>query len=149
LVWVCRYSQQAIMGKMNMRLKGALNGFKRLLFVAFGLIFLGLGIVGYVLPGMPGTIWLIIAAALFVRSSDRLYNFVVKNRLFGRQVGDFLETGAMRLKAKIISVVSVWAFSLISIFLTPYTWLFKGPVLILAIVGTIYITSRPTRRNSV
>ena len=137
------------MGKMNIRLKGALNRFKRVLFVTFGLIFLGLGIVGYVLPGMPGTIWLIIAAALFVRSSDRLYNFVVKNRLFGRQIGDFLETGAMLLKAKIISIVSMWAFSLISIFLTPYTWLFKGPVLILAIVGTIYILSRPTRRNSV
>ena len=132
-----------------MRLKGALNKFKRFLFVTFGLIFLVLGIIGYVLPGMPGTIWLIIAAALFLRSSDRLYNFVVKNRLFGRQVGDFLETGAMPLRAKIISVGSVWTFSLISIFLTPYTWLFKGPVLILAIVGTIYITSRPTRRNSV
>ena len=135
--------------RMDIRLKGALNRFKRLLFVCFGLIFLGLGIIGYVLPGMPGTIWLIIAAALFLRSSDRLYNLVVKNRLFGRQVGDFLETGAMPLRAKIISVVSVWTFSLISIFLTPYTWLFKGPVLILAIVGTIYITSRPTRRKSV
>jgi len=134
---------------MNKRLKDALDRFKRLLFVTFGLIFLGLGIIGYVLPGMPGTIWLIIAAALFVRSSDRLYNFVVKNRLFGRHVKDFLETGAMPLKAKIISVVSIWIFSLISIFLAPYTWLFKGPVLILAIVGTIYITSRPTRRNSV
>ena len=133
---------------MNIRLKGALNRFKRLLFVIVGLIFLVLGIIGYVLPGMPGTIWLIIAAALFVRSSDRLYNFVVKNRLFGRQVESFLETGAMPLRAKIISVVSVWTFSLISILLTPYTWLFKGPVLILAIVGTIYITSRPTRRNS-
>jgi hypothetical protein len=134
---------------MNTRLKGLVNKFKRLLLVTFGLIFLGLGIIGYVLPGMPGTIWLIIAAALFVRSSDRLYNFVVNNRLFGRQVGDFLETGAMPLRAKIISVGSVWTFSLISILLTPYTWLFKGTVLVLAIVGTIYITSRPTRRNVV
>ena len=131
------------------RVRIVLQKFKKLLLVTIGLIFLGLGIIGYVLPGLPGTIFLIIAATLFVRSSDRLYNFVVKNRLFGRQVGDFLETGAMPLKAKIISVVSIWIFSLISIFLAPYTWLFKGPVLILAIVGTIYITSRPTRRNSV
>ena len=134
---------------MNIRLKGALTRAKRLLFITFGLVFLGLGIIGFVLPGMPGTIWLIIAAALFVRSSDRLYNVVVKNRLFGRQVRDFLETGAMPLRAKVISVVSIWMFSLISILLTPYTWFFKGPVLILAIVGTVYITSRPTRRNSV
>jgi hypothetical protein len=134
---------------MNIRVKGALTRAKRLLFITFGLVFLGLGIIGFVLPGMPGTIWLIIAAALFVRSSDRLYNVVVKNRLFGRQVRDFLETGAMPLRAKVISVVSIWMFSLISILLTPYTWFFKGPVLILAIVGTVYITSRPTRRNSV
>ena len=134
---------------MNIRLKGALTRAKRLLFVTFGLVFFGLGIIGFVLPGMPGTIWLIIAAALFVRSSDRLYNVVIKNRLFGRQVRDFLETGAMPLRAKVISVVSIWMFSLISILLTPYTWFFKGPVLILAIIGTVYITSRPTRRNSV
>lgn len=131
---------------MNTRLKVALNRFKRLVFVTFGLIFLGLGIVGYVLPGMPGTIWLIIAAALFVRSSDRLYKFVVNNRLFGRQVADFLDTGAIPFRVKIISVFSMWIFTLISILLSPYNWYFKGTVLGLAIVGTIYITTRPTRR---
>ena len=131
-----------------MPLSKALDKFKKLLLVTVGLICLGLGIVGYVLPGLPGTIFLIIAAALFVRSSDRLYNFVVNNRFFGRQVETFLRTGAMPLKAKILSLVSMWAFSFISIFLTPYTWLFKIPILILAIVGTVYILSRPTSKNS-
>ena len=128
-------------------LRKTLDRFKKLLLVTMGLICLGLGIVGYVLPGLPGTIFLIIAAALFVRSSDRLYKFVVNNRLFGRQVEEYLRTGAMPLKAKIISLVSMWAFSFISIFLTPYTWLFKIPVLILAIVGTVYILSRPTTKT--
>ena len=128
-------------------LRKTLDRFKKLLLVTMGLICLGLGIVGYVLPGLPGTIFLIIAATLFVRSSDRLYNFVVNNRLFGRQVAGFLRTGAMPLKAKIMSLVSMWAFSFISIFLTPYTWLFKIPVFILAIVGTVYILSRPTTKT--
>tara|TARA_B100001013_G_scaffold196167_1_gene118600 strand:+ start:369 stop:713 length:345 start_codon:yes stop_codon:yes gene_type:complete len=105
---------------------------------------LGLGIVGYFMPGLPGTIWLIIAAAFFVRSSDRLYNFVVQNRLFGRQVKTFLETGAVPLKAKIMSVVSIWIFSTASIFLAPYGWLFDVPVLLLSIAGTIFLISRPT-----
>ena len=124
-----------------------IDRFKKLIFIILGLICLGLGIIGYVLPGLPGTIWLIIAAALFVRSSDRLYNFVVKNRLFGRQVSDFLKTGAMPLKAKIFSLGSMWTFTMISIFLTPYSWLFKIPILLLAIAGTIYILSRPTARK--
>ena len=131
-----------------MPLRKVLDRFKRLLLLTIGLICLGLGIVGYVLPGLPGTIFLIIAAALFVRSSDRLYKFVVNNRLFGRQVEEYLRTGAMPLKAKIISLVSMWIFTFISVFLTPYTWLFKIPILILAIVGTVYILSRPTGKNS-
>ena len=129
-------------------LRKTLNKFKKLVLVTIGLLCLGLGIVGYVLPGLPGTIFLIIAAALFVRSSDRLYNVVVSNRFFGRQVETFLRTGAMSAKAKILSLGSMWVFSLISIFLTPYTWLFKIPILILAIVGTVYILSRPTGKNS-
>ena len=129
-------------------LRKALDKFKKLLLVTIGLICLGIGIVGYVLPGLPGTIFLIIAAALFVRSSDRLYKIVISNRFFGRQVEAFLRTGAMPLKAKILSLVSMWIFSFISIFLTPYTWLFKIPILLLAIVGTAYILSRPTEKNS-
>ena len=127
-----------------MRLSIILGKLKRLALISLGLVCLGLGIIGYVMPGLPGTIWLIIAAMLFVRSSDRLYNFVVKNRLFGRQVKTFLETGAIPLRAKIMSVVSVWVFSTASLFLAPYGWLFDVPVLLLAIAGTIFIVSRPT-----
>ena len=118
---------------------------KKLVYTSLGLVCLALGIVGYVLPGLPGTIFLIIAASLFVRSSDRLYNFVVQNKLFGRQVKEFLESGAMPLKAKITALISIWIFSIASVFLAPYILLFHLFVLVLAIVGTIYIVSRPTK----
>ena len=127
-----------------MRVRIIFRSLKRLALISLGLVCLGLGIVGYVMPGLPGTIWLIISAALFVRSSDRLYNFVVQNRLFGRQVKTFLETGAIPLKAKIMSLVSIWIFSTASLLLAPYGWLFDVPVLLLAIAGTIFIISRPT-----
>lgn len=121
---------------------------KKLIFVSLGLVCLVLGIIGYVMPGLPGTIWLIVAAWLFVRSSDRLYNFVVQNRLFGRQVREFLETGGMPLRAKFAALISMWIFSIASVYLAPYGLLFDLPVLGLAIVGTIYIVSRPTNTTS-
>ena len=124
-----------------------LSRFKKFVLISVGLICLTLGIIGYVMPGLPGTIFLIIAATLFVRSSDRLYSFVVNNRMFGHQVSEFLETGAMRLKAKFISLGSMWIFSIISIFLTPYSLIFKVSILLLAIAGTIYIVSRGTIKN--
>ena len=64
--------------------------------------------------------------------------------MFGRPVKSFLETGSMPARAKIISVSCIWLFSLVSM-LAPYdlVW-FKVPIIVLALVGTWYILSRPT-----
>jgi len=117
----------------------------KLIFVLFGLVFLAIGIAGYILPGLPGTIFLIISAGLFVRSSPKLYAFVTQNRLFGRQLREYLETGFMPLRAKILSLSSIWVFSTISILWAPYGWIFNVVILILALAGSIYILSKPTR----
>ena len=120
----------------------------RLIFVFFGLVFLAIGIAGYILPGLPGTIFLIISAGLFVRSSPKLYTFVVQNRLFGKQIQEYYATGAIPLRAKILSISSIWAFSTISIIWAPYEWIFDLVILILALAGTAYILSKPTRIKS-
>ena len=124
-----------------------LSRIKRYIFICLGLLFLSLGIVGFLVPGLPGTIWLIVAATFFVRSSEKLYNFVVQNKYFGQPVRDFLETGSMSIRAKVFSLGSMWIFTSISVFWAPYGWLFfKLPVLLLALAGTIYILSRSTKK---
>lgn len=130
-----------------MPVRNVLLGLKKLILITIGLVCLALGILGYILPGLPGTIFLIIAATLFVKSSDRLYNFVIRNKLFGRQVRKFMESGEMSLKAKILSVSSIWVFSGGSVIFGPYGWLFNIPILLLAVAGTIYIASRPTENS--
>ena len=122
--------------------------FKKIILIILGLICLGLGIIGYIMPGLPGTIWLIISASFFFRSSERLYNFVVQNRMFGKTVKDFLETGSMSRRSKVLSLGSMWIFSIASIIMAPYGWLFDIPVSLLTIAGTIYILSRPTTQLS-
>ena len=127
-----------------------INRIKVYLLYAAGFVFLGLGIAGYVLPGLPGTIFLILSAGGFVRSNDRMYRWVTEHRIFGKPVKRFLETGGMPLRAKLISISCIWIFSAISVFLTDYDalfYLFKGAVVFLAIVGTWYILSRPTVRS--
>ena len=131
-----------------MGLLRALDKLKKIVLIVVGLLCLALGILGYIVPGLPGTIWLIISATLFVRSSDRLYNFVIRNKVFGNQVRGFLETGEMPMKAKILSLVSMWAFTFLSVIFAPYDWRFKVPILVLAIAGTAYILTRPTQSSS-
>ena len=122
---------------------------RRYLFYCAGFLLLGLGLAGYFLPGLPGTIFLILAAACFLRSNQRMYRWVTEHKIFGKPVKRFLETGSMPVRAKVISVGCVWIFSSISI-IAPYHWLwFKGPVVILALIGTWYILSRPVDRRKI
>ena len=116
---------------------------RKYLLYCIGLVFVGVGIAGYVLPGLPGTIFLILAAGCFLRSNERMYVWVTEHRLFGKLVKNYMETGGMPRRAKVISVTCVWVFSSISLF-SPYNWIFKILVLALAVIGTWFILSRPT-----
>lgn len=135
-------------GQYKMSTLSILRKIKKLVLVSLGLLFLGLGIIGYVLPGLPGTIWLIISATFFVRSSERLYRFVTRNRIFGSQIKNFLDTGAMPRRAKVMAVSFMWLFSMISVLFAPYGWLFDLLIIALAVAGTIYVLSRPHRTST-
>ena len=113
-----------------------------------GLLFLGLGIAGYILPGLPGTIFLIISASCFVRSNDRMYRWVTEHRIFGKLIKNYLETGSMPIRAKVISVLSMWVFTGVSLWVPEYGLLFKIPIFSLAIIGTWYILSRKSSTDS-
>jgi uncharacterized membrane protein YbaN (DUF454 family) len=127
------------------RISCNLDSIKRIVFYILGMFFVGLGIAGYILPGLPGTVFLILAAACFVRSNDRMYKWVTEHKLFGAPVKTFLETGGIPYRIKIIAVLSIIIFSSISLFAAPYSMIFfKLPVALLAIIGIGYICTRPT-----
>tara|TARA_B100000029_G_scaffold156286_2_gene151571 strand:+ start:279 stop:689 length:411 start_codon:yes stop_codon:yes gene_type:complete len=119
---------------------------KKYIYYCAGFLFLGIGIAGYVLPGLPGTIFLILAAGCFMRSNRKMYLWVTNHRVFGKLIKDFLETGAMPLKAKVISISCIWIFTALSLY-APYNWIFKVSVLSVALIGTWYILSRPTSKR--
>ena len=112
-----------------------------------GLLFIGLGIAGYILPGLPGTIFLIISASCFVRSNDRMYRWVTEHRVFGKLIKNYLETGSMPVRAKVISVLFIWVFTGFSLWVPEYGLLFKVPITSLAVIGTWYILSRTSSRG--
>jgi len=120
---------------------------KYLLYLS-GLLFLGLGIAGYVLPGLPGTIFLIISASCFARSNDRMYRWVTEHRILGKLVKNYLETGSMPIRAKVISILSLGIFTGVSLWVPEYGLLFKIPIISLAIIGTWYILSRKSSTDS-
>ena len=82
----------------------------KILFAILGCIALALGIVGIFLPLLPTTPFLLLAAALWVRSSPRLYGWLLSHRRLGGYIR------AIPLRAKIFSIVLMWAAMLYCIF---------------------------------
>jgi uncharacterized membrane protein YbaN (DUF454 family) len=100
----------------------ALSYLKKWTLVISGIIALGLGVLGIFLPLLPTTVFLLIAAACFARSSDRLYDWLLTHKWFGPYIRNWREHKAMPVKSKIVILVLLWvtlsfsAFWVIDIF---------------------------------
>ena len=117
------------------------------LLITFGTIFLGLGIIGVFVPVLPTTPFLLLSAACYVRSSNRLYTWLINHKLFGKFVKDFRESKAISLRNKIISLFAMTLMIVLSIFLFAEAFYLKIILLILGVVGFIVILFIPTLKT--
>ncbi|HIQ39135.1 MAG TPA: DUF454 domain-containing protein, partial [Methanothermococcus okinawensis] len=69
------------------------NRLIRLLFVVMGTIFVGLVYIAVLLPVVPQSPFLLIALVCYSRGSERLENWLINNRLFGKYLKDIRERG--------------------------------------------------------
>jgi len=81
---------------------------KRRLFVVVGTIALVLGIIGIIIPVLPTTPFLLLAAICYLRGSQRLYNALLGNRFVGSYIKNYLEGRGMPLKMKIWTLTLLW-----------------------------------------
>lgn len=109
-----------------------------------GLLSLGLGILGIFLPVLPTTPLLLLAAALFLRSNKRLYDWLLNHPKLGPYIRNFMEYKAIPLKVKGIAVSMVWITLLYCAVFVAEHWLFRLFFIVLATAITIHILSYRT-----
>ena len=97
------------------------------LLVSAGLLSLFVGAIGVLIPLLPTTPFLLLSAACFFRSSDRLYQWLMNHRLFGRYIRNYQEHRAMTRVSKIVILIILWAT-------ISYTAFVALPILALQIV---------------
>lgn len=90
------------------RLKNCYFHRVKILGILLGCVSLVLGVVGIFLPLLPTTPFLLLAAALYVRSSPRLYEWLLSQKYLGCYIRNFRERRAIPFRAKIVSVALVW-----------------------------------------
>ena len=126
-----------------MKIKVVENRILRALLISAGFISVVLGIIGAVLPVLPTTPFLILAAICFSYSSEKFFNKIISNKYFGKNVKDYLEGRGIPLKAKIAAVSILWISIGVSCYFIGILWL-RILLPCLAVFISWFILSQPS-----
>lgn len=119
---------------------------KVLLFLT-GSLSLGIGVLGIFVPGLPTTVFLLGAAACYVKSSDRMYNWLLRHQILGRYIRTYRTHRAMPLKSKIIALTLMWSMIGLSVFVFIDQFWVQLIVILSGFVGTVVIIRVKTMKK--
>ena len=115
------------------------------LLIAAGTVSVGLGVLGILLPIVPTTPFLLLAAACYAHSSERFYVGLLTNRYFGKYIRDWRENRGLTLAMKLwIIFVMAATMGVSAVFFMPLV----SVKILLGVVGTgvsIYVWRLPTK----
>lgn len=118
----------------------------RPLLIAAGVLLVAIGTIGLFVPLLPTTIFLILAAGCFGKSSPGAYRWLTTNRLFGPMLRDYHEGRGATLKTKVFSIAFLWAGLAVAIWFVPNLWVDAVLVAIGAGVTVHLVRLRTVRR---
>jgi len=125
------------------RYRSVLHVGRRAGFIALGFVFLALGIVGAFLPVMPTTIFLILAAWSFGRSSPRLEAWMLDHPRFGGVLRAWRADGAIPRRAKWMACAGIaLGYVVFWISVAPSLWLAAIAALTM-LACALWIVTRP------
>jgi uncharacterized membrane protein YbaN (DUF454 family) len=114
----------------------------RAAYASAGVVLVGIGLVGVFVPGLPTTVFLIVALFCFKKGSSRLENWLLNHRRFGPTLQDWERHRAIKPRTKLVATGTMWVFIAVSALLIPKLWV-TALVVAHGVAGTWYIASRP------
>lgn len=120
----------------------------RAVFIVLGTVFLGLGAVGLVIPILPTTPFILLAAACYLRASERLHQWLVRSPTFGPTILAWQDHGAIPPRAKVIAIAMVmltFGFSILFVIEPPVV---RAGLAALGVVLVIWLARRPSPPES-
>ena len=117
---------------------------KRIILISLGWLCVGLGFVGVFVPGIPTTIFLIIALWAFTKSSEKLRHWLLNHKRFGPILNNWQEHKVVPRRAKILMVVLMSSAVILFYYSLQSLYLTIGLIIILVLVA-IYVISLPSK----
>jgi hypothetical protein len=97
-------SKNQLKNDLNKEISINRNPVVRWVLLIGGFVLLGIGVLGMFLPLLPTTVFFLLAAWCFARSSERFHNWLHNNRLFGKYLSNYRTKGGMTIGSKIFSI---------------------------------------------
>lgn len=119
----------------------------RYILAFLGTLSLALGVAGIFLPVLPTTPFLLLSATLYLRSSRRLYDWLMSHRHLGPYIKNFQEKKAIPLRVKIVSVSLVWITLLYCAIFVAQAWWLRVLFIAIATGVSIHILHYKTLRE--
>jgi uncharacterized membrane protein YbaN (DUF454 family) len=118
------------------------------LLIVAGTISLTLGAIGIFLPILPTTPFLLLSAACYLRSSERMHKWLLGNRWFGEYIRNYQEGRGIPLKTKIVAMAFLWGAIIYSAFFALDEILIAQVALLLIALGvSVHLIRLPTLKK--
>jgi uncharacterized membrane protein YbaN (DUF454 family) len=95
----------------------------KIVMMVLGSLALFLGIIGIMIPVLPTTPFLLLAAFFYLRSSENLYGWLINHKTFGSYIHNYMTYRAVKKSTKIGALITLWISLSISIVLVEKFWL--------------------------
>ncbi|WP_430459554.1 YbaN family protein [Thalassolituus sp. LLYu03] len=116
----------------------------RMLVFVCGWLSVVLGVIGIFLPVMPTTPFLLLAAACFIRTSPRFYQWLIAHPHLGKYLIYYLDGKGMPKKAKVYTLLLMWTSLLLTAFVFTDRTMLKILLPLIGLGVSIYILRLPT-----
>ena len=124
------------------------NKFIRFAWIIFGFFMIMMGILGAILPVLPGTVFFILAALCFAKGSEKFYKMIIHNKLVGPHIQNYLEEKFIPIRTKIVAISFLWiSVTLSSAFFIEIFWQ-RLIMFVIAISVTIYLILHKSKKDS-
>ncbi|EGO65493.1 DUF454 family protein [Acetonema longum] len=115
-------------------------------YVGLGVLFLGLGAIGVVVPLLPTVPLLLLASYFFTKGSDRLHAWFLSTSIYRNHLQEFERNWALPLKSKIYILTFSTSMMLLPVFMTDNAIMHLLILLLLLIKYYIFVVKIRTIR---
>lgn len=106
---------------------------RKAILIFLGTVCVGLGVLGMFLPLMPTTVFLLLAAYCYSKSSEKFHTWLLTNRLCGKYITNYKSGRGITVRQKVSTCLTLWASIGLSI------WLIDGKLWVSLLLAAIAI----------